>query len=124
MPTRRRVALTSTPRAVISVAEHDDPPGIDRLEEIDAAQEGRLARAGRADQADDVVLGDREVDPLQHLELAEALVQRLDAGCLPCAHASTAGLPAPRSRAVSQSTNRASGNREQDEDERECDVAA
>ena len=44
-------------------AGDDDPPGIDRLEQVDAAEERGLARAGRADQADDLVLGEREVDP-------------------------------------------------------------
>ena len=46
------------------VALDDDPAGVDRLEEVDAAQERRLAAPRRADQADDLVLGDLEVDAL------------------------------------------------------------
>ena len=61
------------------LAFHDDPSGIDRLEQVDAAQERGLARSRCADEADDLVLGDHEVDPAQDLELAERLVQALDA---------------------------------------------
>ena len=46
------------------LALHDDPPRIDRLEQVDAAQERGLPRPGRADQADDLVLGDGQVDAL------------------------------------------------------------
>ena len=60
------------------LAGDDDPAGVDRLEQVDAAEEGRLARAGRADQADDLVLGEREVDAAEHLELAERLVDALE----------------------------------------------
>ena len=60
------------------LAVDDDPAGVDRLEQVDAAQQRRLARAGGADQADDLVLGDVEVDPAQHLELAERLAQPFD----------------------------------------------
>ena len=60
------------------LALDDDPAGVDRLEQVDAAQERGLARARRADEADDLVLGDHEVDPAQDLELAERLVQALD----------------------------------------------
>ena len=60
------------------LAADDDPARVDRLEQVDAAQERRLARAGGADQADDLVLGEREVDAAEHLELAERLVDALD----------------------------------------------
>ena len=60
-------------RAVTSVPSTHDPAAVDRLEQVHAAQQRRLARPGRADQADDLVLGDRQVDALQHLELAEGL---------------------------------------------------
>ncbi len=59
-------------------AADPDPPGLDRLEQVDAAQKRRLAGARRTDQADDLVLADVEVDPAQHLELAERLVHALD----------------------------------------------
>ena len=45
------------PRRDLDAAD-DDPAGVDRLEQVDAAQQGRLPRAGSADQADDLVLGD------------------------------------------------------------------
>ena len=51
----------------------DDRPLVDVLEQVDAAEERRLPGARRADQADDLVEIDGEVDPVQHLELAEAL---------------------------------------------------
>ncbi len=56
------------------VAVHLDPAGVDLLEVVDAAQEGRLPGAGRADHADDLAAAHLEVDALQHLEPAEALV--------------------------------------------------
>ena len=75
IPMRRRTRLTSTPGAGDLLALQLDPAGVDRLEQVDAAQQRRLAGAGRADQADDLVLGELEVDPAQHLELAEGLVE-------------------------------------------------
>ena len=50
-----------------------DVAAVQSLEQVDTAQQRRLARAGRADQADDAVLLDVERDPLQHLDVAEAL---------------------------------------------------
>ena len=46
-----------------------------RLEQVDAAQQGGLARAGRPDDADDLARVDVQVDVLEHLELPEGLVQ-------------------------------------------------
>ena len=60
-----------------------DPAGVDRLEQVDAAEQGRLAAARSADQADDLVLADRQVDPAQDLELVEALVEPLDPDEIP-----------------------------------------
>ena len=60
------------------LAADDDPAGRDRLEQVDATEERRLAGPGGADQADDLVLGQHEVDPAEHLELAERLVDALD----------------------------------------------
>src|SRR4029077_11238306 len=88
-----------------------DSPRLDWLEQIDAAQERRLAGARRTDQADDLVLADIEVDPPQHLELAEGLVEALDQKRTAGGRAHT-NLPAwcrLRSRATSQSVKRASG---------------
>ena len=61
------------------VAVDDDASLVDRLEQVDAAKERGLAGARRADQADDLVLVDGEVDAAQHLDLAEGLVDVLDA---------------------------------------------
>ncbi len=86
-----------------------DAARVDRLEEVHAAQERRLARAGGADEAHDLVLGEREVDPAKHLELAEGLVDALELQCRRRAHASLPACCRRRSRATSQSVNRASG---------------
>ena len=88
------------------LAVDHDPAGVDRLEQVDAAQQRRLAGAGGADQADDLVLGDVEVDPAQHLVLAERLVQPFDHDR---AHAMLPACRLRRSRATSQSVKRASG---------------
>jgi hypothetical protein len=45
---------------------------------IDAAQKRRLARSARADDRHLLAGGDVEVDPLQDLGIAEALVEILD----------------------------------------------
>ena len=55
-----------------------DPARVDGLEPVDAPQQRGLARARGADQAHDLVLGDDQVDPAQHLERPERLVQALD----------------------------------------------
>ena len=107
IPISRRMRFTSTARAGDLLAADDDAARVDRLEQVDAAQQGRLAGAGRADQADDLVLLEREVDAAQHLELAERLVHVLHAERL--AHASLPACCRRRSRATSQSVNRASG---------------
>ncbi len=52
---------------------------IRRLEQVDAAQERRLAGARSADDRDDLAGHDIEVDALEHLMLAEALAEPLDA---------------------------------------------
>src|SRR5699024_7324759 len=55
------------------VTVDEDPPGLDLLELVDAPQEGRLARPGRPEQADDLSGRDVEVDALEHLGGAEGL---------------------------------------------------
>ena len=110
IPIPRRTRLTSTPARVISSPREHDPARVDGLEEVDAAEERRLTRAGRADQAHDLVLGEREVDPAQHLELAERLAHALElergaAAVHRAAPASCRRL----SRSTSQSVKRASG---------------
>ena len=73
MPIFRRSTLTSTFAPGQHLTVDDDRPLVDVLEQVDAAEERRLPGARRADQADDLVEIDGEVDPVQHLELAEAL---------------------------------------------------
>src|SRR5262249_55023921 len=48
------------------------------LETVDAAQQGRLAGTGAADNGDDVAVARRQRHALQHIQLAELLVQVLD----------------------------------------------
>src|SRR5581483_5680252 len=59
------------------VAVHRDPAAVDLLQVVDAADERRLAGAGRADDADRLPLLDVERDAFQHLEPPEALVHVL-----------------------------------------------
>ena len=66
------------PRPGDDVALEADLPALDRLEPVDAAEERRLAGAGRADQADDLVRVDREADALQHLVVRVALADGVD----------------------------------------------
>jgi hypothetical protein len=51
---------------------------VDLLEQVDAAQQRRLARPRGADQRDGRVLGDLEVDPAQHRPLAVRLRDAAD----------------------------------------------
>ena len=60
------------------LAPQADPPGVDRLEQVHAAQQRGLAGAGRPDQADHLVRGHGQVDALEHLVGAERLAQPLD----------------------------------------------
>ena len=55
------------------LAVDHDRPLVDLLEQIDAAQKRRFARPRGADQADHLMKVDSQVDPLQDLEVAEAL---------------------------------------------------
>ncbi|MFN8662242.1 MAG: hypothetical protein U0075_10150 [Thermomicrobiales bacterium] len=55
-----------------------DFTGLDRLEQVDAAQQRRFAAAGGADQADDFVVLHHQVDVLQNQMLAIRLVEAID----------------------------------------------
>ena len=89
------------------VALDEDPPGVDRLEQVDAAQERRFARARRADETDHLVLVDNQVDPAQDFERPERLVEALDPERF--RHRAPPGAACRRSRATSQSTTWMSG---------------
>ena len=53
--------------------------GVERQQPVDAAQQRRLAAAGRPDDGDDLALTDVEVDVAEHFERAVALAEALDA---------------------------------------------
>src|SRR5436309_1180210 len=55
----------------------DDRALVDVLEQVDAAEQRRLPRSRRTDQADDVVLADVEIDSVQDLEVIEGLPHAL-----------------------------------------------
>ena len=59
MPMRRRTALALVPAVGDVLAVEQDATAVDRVEQVDAAQQRGLARAARADQAHHLVLGDR-----------------------------------------------------------------
>ena len=109
IPIRRRTRFASTPRRGDLLAVDDDPARVDRLDQVDAAQQRRLARARRADQADDLVLGDGEVDAAQHLELRRTTCGRPRATSSVGHAATPAACRRRRSRTISQSVKRASG---------------
>ena len=114
LPQRVHVDL----RAGERLAVDDDRPLVDPLEEVDAAQQRRLARARRADQADDLVHVDVEVDPVEHLEVAEALRTPCSETKWPfCAHTACARSRRSRCRdeVVGEPRER---DREDDEEDR------
>jgi hypothetical protein len=55
-----------------------DPSRLDLLQKVDAAQQRRFARSARADQADNLVLVQGQVDPFQDLESVERLVDAFE----------------------------------------------
>ena len=100
-------------RVAVRVGDHppveQDVAVVDVVEQVDAAQQRRLAGAGGADQRDRLVLADLEVDPAQHLGLAVGLGDALDLEH-DLAHAgATSGPRARRVPACIRSTIRASG---------------
>ena len=119
MPMRRRMTVEVDAPGGDLLAFDDDAAGLDRFEQVHAAKQRRLARARGPDEADDLVLGDDQVDALEHLEVAEGLVQPLDPQRLPAQRAAAGAegrdrhrAPAiwrVRSRATSQSTKRDMG---------------
>ena len=122
IPIPRRTCVHVDARGGDLLAAHDDPSGVDRLEQVHAAQERRLPRARSADEADDLVLGELEVDPAQHLELAERLVHALERELRRSRSPQPPASCRRLSRATSQSVNRASGIVISDEEDRRADV--
>ncbi len=81
------VAVRSALEADVLTAEEDLPRGR-QLEPGDHAQRRRLAAAGRAEQAEELAIVDREGRVTHRDEVAESLVQVLDADL---GHRSTLG---------------------------------
>ena len=71
------VDVAALGREVLAV--EPDVARVRGLEQVEAAQEGRLARTRGADDGDDLAGIDGQVDALEYLERAEALAQALDA---------------------------------------------
>ena len=66
MPTCWR-SLRRFGRGIVDLhAVDDDAPALDRLEPVDAAQQRALARAGAADDRDDLARLDLERDVVEH----------------------------------------------------------
>ena len=134
IPIRRRIRSTSTPVRRDLVAVDDDPPGVDRLEQVDAAQERRLAAPRRADQADDLVLGDRRgrcraAPRAWPNDLWRPSIRRLPVARSPArpsdghrGRRSRRPPAAPRSRATSQSVEPRQRDRHDHEDQRGREV--
>jgi hypothetical protein len=98
------------PRRRDLVTLDDDAPLVHRLQQVDAAEQRRLPGAGGADEADDLVAVEREVDSLQHLGAVEGLVQPLHERSASLAHRTPPSASwRRRSRITSQSVRRASG---------------
>ena len=71
------IDIAALGRKVLAV--EPDVARVRGLEQIEAAQEGRLARARGADNGDDLAGVNGQVDALEYLERAEALAQALNA---------------------------------------------
>ena len=100
------------PRPGHPVAVQADLAALDRLEPVDAAQQGRLAAARRADQAHHLMLVDVEVEAFEHLDVAEALVHLSGSRSAPCSRPRAVSRSARMrrwSRSIRQSTKRVCG---------------
>ena len=86
------------------LAVEQDVAVVDLLQQVDAAQQRRLAGAGGADQGDGAVLVDGEVDAAQDLALTEGLGHAADLEHRGGAHRTAPSGPPPM-----RSTTRASG---------------
>ena len=78
MPTSRRTSSIFLRSSVSSMPSTMTRPLLPVLDAVDAAQQRRLAAAGRAADDDALAAHDLEVDVAQHVEAAEPLVQADD----------------------------------------------
>src|SRR3984957_4120020 len=74
---RMRAEATFDLIAIDQLAVDPDAALFRDLEVIDAAEQRRLAAAGRADDADDLADHDRKIDPAQYMQATKMLVQPL-----------------------------------------------
>ena len=107
MPIWRRTAFVSTPAAVMSRPCTTIRPSSSGSSRLMHRRSVDFPEPGGADQADDLVVGDLEVDPAQDLELAEPLVHAVDPDGL--AHTIAPACRFSRWRATTQSVKRVSG---------------
>ena len=104
MPMRRRMSSRSQSGSVMSSPSIRIVPAGGLLEPVHAAQQRGLARARRADHADDLAGVHHEVDALQHLVVAEGLAQ--------AAHLDRRDHRGAPPRRSSQAASRVSGERD------------
>ena len=88
IPIRCLIAETSTPLRGDLLALEEDPAGLDRLEQVDAAEQRALAASARPDDAQHLAGLDAQVDAVEDEVVAEPLVDVLhadhgDTVCLP-----------------------------------------
>ena len=124
IPIRRRIRSTSHAPGGDLVALDEDPPGVDRLDQVDAAQERGLAAPGGADQA----RRPRARRPSRSMPRSTSRSPNdlcrpwtASAGGRPRRHRAPAA-PRARSRATSQSVKPGERDRHDDEHERHRDV--
>ena len=78
IPILCRTAETSVPRPRDLLTLEEDPARVERLEQVDAAQERALSASARADHDEHLARRDVQVDPVEHEVVAEALPNRLE----------------------------------------------
>ncbi len=76
---RQALAATAFLAIADGLAGQPDAAALELFQQVDAAQQGGLARAAGADQGDHVAAIQGQVDALEHLHGAKALVQVIDA---------------------------------------------
>src|SRR5581483_1941361 len=87
------------------VAVHLDPPPVDALEVVDAAQKRRLARPGRPEDAHDLAPLNLERHAAEHAVPAEVLLDRLRVHDRAAVRAHRAVVGTPRNRCAQPSSS-------------------